>query len=285
MMEDYTYTCVVYALLFLLAWTIVYALSPRARTAMIWAGIAFAPAAIIGELWHLQDYWSPIYVVQLKIGAWRFGGVEDYVFGFALAGISAGIFETLALRRGLPALPRISLPAYLRMAGFGAIGLLLTIVVTTLLPLKSMHAATVAIALTALLMFLLRPEVAPRALLTALAFAGFFWFFYAGIMIPLYPGMIDEFWMPQGNLGVRLFGVPLEEIVWGFSASLFAGPVLRVCSTTRPGSKKYTEPARAFKGDRGKTTVSATGLADMSALLTSDVSRADHSRSSVSASG
>jgi hypothetical protein len=256
MMENYTYTCVVYALLFLLAWTIIYALSPRARTAMIWAGLAFAPAALVGELWHLQDYWSPIYVLELKIGTWRFGGVEDYVFGFALAGISAGIFETLTLRQGLPALPRISLRAYLRMAGLGAFGLTLIIVMTRFLPLRSMHAATVAIALTALLAFVFRPEVVPRALLTALAFAGFFWFFYAGIMIPLYPGMIDAFWMPQGNLGVRLAGVPLEEVVWGFSVALFAGPVFRVCSTMRPWRRRDAEPGRAVQGEIGTTAVS-----------------------------
>lgn len=235
MMENYTYTCVVYALLFLLAWTLVYALSPRARTAMIWTGLAFAPAALISELWHLQDYWSPIYVAQLKIGTVRFGGVEDYVFGFALAGISAGVFEALALRQGLPALPRASLLAYLRMTGLGLIGLSLMVVITTFLHLRSIHTAIVATTLTALLMFVLRPEVVSRALLTALAFAGFFWFFYAAIMIPLYPGMIDAFWMPHGNLGIRLGGVPVEEIIWGFSASLFAGPVFRVCSTTRSG--------------------------------------------------
>ena len=238
MSGTYTHTCVVYALLFLLAWTIVYALSPRARTAMIWTGLAFAPAAVISELWHLQDYWSPIYVAQLKIGTLRFGGVEDYVFGFALAGISAGVFETLTLRQGFPALPRVSLPAYLRMAGLGLIGLSLMVVITTFLHLRSIHTAIVATTLTALLMFVLRPEVVPRALLTALAFAGFFWFFYVGIIIPLYPGMIDAFWMPRGNLGIRLGGVPIEEVVWGFSASLFAGPVFRVCSTTRSESKR-----------------------------------------------
>jgi len=233
----YSHIWIVYALLFLLAWTIVYALSPRARTAMIWAGIAFAPAALISELWHLQDYWSPMYVAPLTIGTWRFGGVEDYVFGFALAGIAAGVFETLTLRQGLPALPRMSLPAYIRMAGFGAIGLTLTIALTTFLHLRSVHAATAAITLTALPMLVLRPEVAPRALLAALAFAGCFWFFYAGIMIPLYPGMIDAFWMPHGNVGIRLAGVPIEEVVWGFSASLFSGPVYRVCSTTRLRNK------------------------------------------------
>jgi hypothetical protein len=239
--ETYAFTWVVYALLFLLAWVIIYALSPRARTAMTWTGIAFAPAAIIAELWHLQDYWSPTYVAQLKIGAWRFGGIEDYVFGFSLAGISAGIFETLPLRTELPALPRVSLRSYLGMAGFGLIGLSLIVVITTFLHLRSMHAATGAIVLTALVMFALRPEVAPRALLTALVFAGVFWFFYAGIMMPLYPGMIDAFWIPQGNVGTRLAGVPLEEVVWGFSAALFAGPVFRVCSTPRPASKRVSE--------------------------------------------
>jgi hypothetical protein len=237
MSGTYTYTCVVYALLFLLAWAIVYALSPRARAAMIWAGIAFAPAAVIAELWHLQDYWSPTYVAQLKIVTLRFGGVEDYAFGFALVGISAGVFEASALRQGLPVLPRVSLPAYLRMAGLGFIGLSLMVVITTFLHLRSIHTAIVATTLTALLMFVLRPEVVPRALLTALAFAGCFWFFYAGIMMPLYPGMIDALWIPHGNLGIRLGGVPIEEIVWGFSASLFAGPVFRVCSTTRSESK------------------------------------------------
>jgi hypothetical protein len=55
--------------------------------------------------------------------------------------------------------------------------------------------------------------------------------------------MIDAFWMPEGNLGVRLAGVPLEEVVWGFAAALFSGPVFRACST--PSASVESTPSRA----------------------------------------
>ncbi|MBM3332137.1 hypothetical protein FJY68_09885 [candidate division WOR-3 bacterium] len=266
---NYTYACVVYALLFLVAWAIVFALARRARAAMVWTGVVFAPAALISELWHLQDYWLPNYVVPVRIGTWHFGGVEDLVFGFALAGISAGVFETLAMRQGLPSLPRMTWRAYLRMTGLGLVGLVLIAVTTTLVQLRSMHAATVSITLTAGLVLAFRPDLAPRALLTALAFAGFFWFFYAGVMLPLYPGMIDAFWMPHGNVGIRLAGVPLEEVVWGFSAALFSGPVLRACATPMaagqgaPGMASTPtgcRTARLWLSGLGRRTTSANEL-------------------------
>jgi len=146
-------------------------LSRRARAAMVWTGVVFAPAALISELWHLQDYWYPTYVAPLRVGTWQFGGVEDLVFGFSLAGISAGVFEALALRQGLPPLPRLTPRTYARMTGLGLVGLVLVVTTTTLVQLRSMHGATISILLTAGLVFAFRPGLASRALVTALAFA------------------------------------------------------------------------------------------------------------------
>ena len=70
------------------------------------------------------------------------GGIEDCVFGLALAGISAGAFETLTLKQGLPALPPVSLRAYLRMTDLDACGPALIFVMTTALDLKSKHKDT-----------------------------------------------------------------------------------------------------------------------------------------------
>jgi hypothetical protein len=65
--------------------------------------------------------------------------------------------------------------------------------------------------------------------LIAAAIVGFFYFFFlVFIFKPLFPDAFETIWNNEGNSGIALFKVPVEEFAWAFLNTLFIGPVYRV---------------------------------------------------------
>lgn len=226
-MYDYGY--LVGALFWIVIWIAVFFLSPRSRSAIIWTSLIFVPAGPVGEYWNLMDYWHPHYLISIAIGKWRFG-VEDIILSFALAGVSAGIFESVALRRGFSELSRVTSRTLLKMLGWGSVGFLLMTLFSYALPLISIHALLLAITITSFLMISKRKEIFPLILPLAAIFGFIYWCFYVFFGIPLFPGAIEALWDLDATWGIMLMGVPVEELLWAALTMLFAGPVFRVCS-------------------------------------------------------
>jgi len=65
----------------------------------------------------------------------------------------------------------------------------------------------------------------------AVVFGVLFWLFYVSFFIPIFPGVIHALWNLEATLSIMLAGVPVEEVLWAFTAALFTGPVFRVCSS------------------------------------------------------
>jgi len=174
------------------------------------------------------DYWHPIYLINISIRGWRFG-FEDYLTAFAVTGISAGLFESLALRKGFAPLSRVSVRTVLRMIGWGIVGLFLLAFLASGLHLKSIHALLLSGMITSLLMLCRRWEIFPLILPIAGFFGLLYWLFYV-VSIPIFPGVIEAWWNLEATWDIMLVGVPIEEVLWAFTTALFAGPVFRVCS-------------------------------------------------------
>lgn len=213
-------------------WVVLFLLLPRCRRAMLWTGLMLAAAGPISEFWSLRDYWHPPYLINIAIGPWRFG-LEDFFLAFALAGICAGLFESLAMRKGWPELPRPSGPIMLRMLGWGVLGALILTFLTSRLRLNSIHALILAVVSTALLMSAGRREILLLSLPLSILYGLLYWLFYVFLFLPVFPGAIRAFWNIEMTWGIMPAGVPLEEILWAFSTLLFAGPALRICATER----------------------------------------------------
>lgn len=85
-------------LFWLILWFTLFLLWPGQRRALLAAGLLFAPLGVILAYWSLDDYWHPDYVLAFVLASRRFGGGEDLVLGFALGGLSAGVFERVGER-------------------------------------------------------------------------------------------------------------------------------------------------------------------------------------------
>ena len=226
----FTYAYAAGTLFFMAIWAALFVLLPRSRSAIFWTSLIFAAAGPISEFWQLSDYWHPLYLISIAIGKWRFG-LEDYLMAFAYAGISAGVFESMALRRGFGGLPRVSFNTLLRMEGWGTVAFLLMAFLASGLRLNSIYSILLAGTISSLLMLYRRWETFPQILTSAIILGLLFWLFYVVFFIPIFPGVIQAFWNLKTTSGIMLAGVPIEEPLSAFTTALLVGPVFRVCST------------------------------------------------------
>jgi hypothetical protein len=218
------------ASIFLGAWLVLYRVRPRHREAMLCTSLFLAPAGPISEFWHLQDYWHPAYLLTIRIRSWSFG-LEDYVMAFAAAGVSAWLFEELALRRDWPPSQRKSCAVFRRMATCASGALLLVILLASGLGLRSIDAILVAGVIQSGLALASSRQTPWLSVQAGTAFA----LLYLGsfallLMSPLFSGIVQAFWRTEALWGPHVIGVPVEEVAWAFVTGLFSGPLYRVCS-------------------------------------------------------
>ncbi|MFC1846492.1 lycopene cyclase domain-containing protein [Chloroflexota bacterium] len=218
----YAYTVATLALVII--WGLVFFRSPQSRRAVLWTSLLLAPAGVISERWLIPDYWNPNYIVEIVVGKLHFG-LEDFLFTFACAGIATSMFESSVQRHGFPQLPRVSKKRRILIWPFFGFWLIWFLV--SVLDMKSMDAVLLGVILIASLMLGSRPELL-RPVLPLVLVSGFlFWLFDLCFFVLLYPGAIEGMWNLQNTWGIKLVGIPLEEIVWGMETMLFAGPVFR----------------------------------------------------------
>ncbi|MBN2200674.1 hypothetical protein JW777_01835 [bacterium] len=226
-MPSYAYT--VLCIPFLVLWAFLYARNPALRKHLFWMSALLGIAGPIAEFWHTRDYWNPGYLAPVKIGPWRFG-LEDYILTFAMAGIAFVLFERIYTGRGADPLPEWRWKTLFCLDMAGNAGILCMAFFIYILKINSIYALISSIAAASLVLFGRRREWLPAAALAASIYALGYLLFFRLFMMPLFPGSLERAWNLEALWGVRLAGVPAEEIAWAFMLALFVGPIIRACS-------------------------------------------------------
>ena len=206
-------------LYFLLFWIILFALLgkkwPAKRKMLIISSIFMVEVPFIEHL-TLIDWWRPNFMFD------TFFHFEDFLFGFAIAGVASGVYSLVASRSrmNMQNLATFSLSYKL----FVIIGSLALIPVLFFLsPLNSFWASVVALAFLNLLVLPKIPYILPSVLVTSfilvvIAIPGYFFGSY------LHPGWIQEYWILGGWPGKTFLTVPIGEYVYYFLQG-FSTPV------------------------------------------------------------
>jgi len=218
------------AMAILVIWAALFTLLRRNRTAIFWTSLMLMTAGPVGEYWVIPGYWRPVYSVPMSFRSWNFG-IEDFLISFAIAGISAGVFESIALKKGLPELPRLKGIVLLRIFSFCVLGFLLMVLLASVCKFSPIHALLLTVFIPSVLMLSTRPGLVPLVLPASLMAGVVFWLFYIAFMLPFFPGLTQALWNSDNTLGT-IAGIPIEEMLWASTTMLFAGPVYRFCSTT-----------------------------------------------------
>lgn len=206
-------------LIFLLIWAFLFWRRRDLRSEMWAMSILTAVMGPISEYWYFRDYWQPLLL-------WRFhpliGGLEDVLFGFAVGGIAAVLYEEfLGLR-----LKRHGRRRNWILLAFALIEGACMIVFCDTLGINSIFASCIGFLLTTLMILMLQPNLLKNIILSGLFLAGVMFTVYF-FFLPLWLNRLDHVWLLYNSpWGILLFNrVPLTEMVWAICWGMVGGPL------------------------------------------------------------
>jgi hypothetical protein len=206
-------------------WLALFLLNKDDRRRQLVLSAVFCVAGPIGELFYIPDYWHPITVWSIPVFR-SYISVEDFIFCFAIMGIMSSL-PTLILRlpKTNPDYPsRTTITKMVVILGLVAILSLLL----WLLGLNSIFATSLAMLIAAALilsryrqLILLRISVFGAVGMLAMMFVIYWLAFF---LVADSDSILRATWtLYDKPLGIRVFRVPLPELVWAVSfGSLFS---------------------------------------------------------------
>ena len=202
-------------LLFLVFWLVLYYHRKDLRKEMLFMSISIAVVGIFAEyFWWTVDWWRPITITGTHVG------IEDFLLGFTNGGIAGVLFEEVFKKKFYK---RKSLEH-----NFGAfvlilINFLIIAVGFWYFNLSSFWATTFGLFITGSLIIFFRHDLWIDAVISGFLVAILFLPFYS-IFIFLSPGIIEKTWLFDHLTGIRITGVPIEDIVFYFLVGFVVGP-------------------------------------------------------------
>jgi hypothetical protein len=212
----YHYVWLIWSSAFLVPWAVVYLVFAEHRKEMRWASFVMASFGLTEPLF-VPEYWNPPSLFEL---AQRTGfDIESVILSFAIGGIGAVFYNSLMHKRLEPMDPterhrgRHGWHRWALATPFALFSILY------FLPWNPIYAGIAAMTLGAIVTVLCRPDLTPNTLVGGLLFLAL----YTGLLLALKwsaPGYIEQVWNLKALSGVLISGLPLEELLFGFSFGL-----------------------------------------------------------------
>lgn len=220
---NYHFAYLTGALLFDAAWLACYLIGKRYRPQIIWGTVVTAPLALTSFLF-VPQYWTPPSLFNLD--AHIHVGIEDFLWAGAVGGIASVVGEivlkeTLATRRKEHRKKHYA-PFIVMLAVF--------LILHFMYPTKNIYSTAIALAVCALVVAFLRSDLIPTLLIGAAVFTILYFLLFV-YFLAWYPDFIGRYYNLQNISGIRLHGVPIEELmfastggaVWSVAYEYFQG--------------------------------------------------------------
>lgn len=207
---------------FAAVWIVLFLASKSTRREQLLMSIIAMPWGPISEIVYFKDYWFPKSILSFSL----FGHpvlIEDFIFAFAIGGIGAVIYEALFKKHQA------------RRAMHYSLSLLIIIVIGAssfvLLwqsGLNSIFASAIAFLILAFLIIVQRKDLLMDSIISGLAvmIVMFFSYFFLIKTFSNSEEFLQNVWfLYKTPLDIRILGIPLTEMIWGFSWGMLAGPL------------------------------------------------------------
>lgn len=200
----------VWSIAFLGAWIVIFVACPQQRKAMAWASVLTAPLGLTEPLF-VPAYWSPPSLFNLA----RTTGfdIESLIFSFGIGGVGAVIYNLLT---GGELTIVADVERHLtrhRLHGWALIAPFVSFPILYLLPWNPIYPAIVAMLIGAAAAALCRPDLARKICVGAILFTVYYSLFLTGMEWTA-PGYIGRVWNLGALSGVRVGGLPIEELMF-----------------------------------------------------------------------
>lgn len=239
-MSGHGYVWLFWSLAFLLAFMLVYAFSPAHRRMMLQAALATALFGLTEPLF-VPEYWKPPSLFDL---AQRTGfDIESVIFAFAIGGLGVVLYGRLAGRVPTAASAQTRSSSRHRLHAFALLTPAIFFVALAPLGLNPIYPAIIVMTVGAAAAVACRPDLLAKTLLGGFLFASFYAAFIFGLAVTV-PGYIESVWNLAALSGVLPAGVPLEELLFGFSFGLLWSSAYEhlTWSSSQPGPLRVQMP-------------------------------------------
>ena len=221
----YNQAYLIAALIFGAVWLVLFLIRPDLRREILSLSILAGILGPVSEHFYLKDYWQPQYFFPTSLR------IEDFLAGFFLGGIAAVGYEVLWRKKHTCAC-NLSSNWILPVAAIT--GIISMVVLFHVFSINSIYSSIISFLLVAGIIYFKRPDLLNVGLGSGLILALTMFLFYL-IYQGLFPGIIANWWK-LGNISrILILGVPIEELLWGFSWGMVAGPLYEFAAKTKAG--------------------------------------------------
>ena len=212
----YHYVWLIWSSAFLLPWGLLYALFPQHRVAMWRSSVIMAPFGLTEPLF-VPEYWNPPSLFEL---AQRTGfDIESFIFSFAIGGIAAVLYNVI-LHKRMGELSSAERHQWRHRGHRWALAVPFVLFpILYFLPWNPIYAGIAAMMLGAIAAVLCRPDLKSNMLVGGVLFLVIYTTFLLGLKWSA-PGYIEQVWNLKDLSGILIYGLPLEELMFGFSFGL-----------------------------------------------------------------
>ncbi len=213
---SYHYAWLLWSSAFLVPWLILFLAFDQHRRQMWWTSLLMAPFGLTEPLF-VPEYWNPPSLFEL---AQRTGfDIESFIFSFAIGGIGAVLYNIITRKRLEPLRPQErhdSGQCWHRWALATPFALFPFLY---FLPWNVIYAGIAAMIAGAIAAVICRPDLKENTLAGGVLFLALYTIFLLGLRWSA-PGYIEQVWNLKALSGIVIYGLPLEELLFGFSFGL-----------------------------------------------------------------
>ncbi|HYY71983.1 MAG TPA: lycopene cyclase domain-containing protein [Candidatus Bathyarchaeia archaeon] len=220
---NYHFAYLVGALLFDAAWLACYLVGKSYRPQIIWGTVVTTPLALTSFLF-VPQYWTPPSLFDLD--AHIRVGIEDFLWAGAVGGIASVVGE-IFLKEPLAARRKERRKKH--YAPFIVI-LVVFLILHFMYPNKNIYSTAIAFGVCAVVVAFLRSDLIPTMFVGVVVFTILYFLLFVYFLV-LYPDFIERYYNFLNISGIRLRGVPIEELmfastggaVWSVAYEYFQG--------------------------------------------------------------
>ncbi len=213
--QDYQYAYLIGDLIFGVGWLLLFFRRKDIRHKMILMSLVIGLIGPSLEFFYIKDYWRPQLTGNLLVG------FEDVLFAFFIGGISSVLYEEILRKKETAS--RIK-KHKLDIILFPLVAIFLMIMGSNILKINSIYSSQIALIFLGMYIIIIRRDLVYPALISGIFFSSFMFLFYL-IFLQIFPGIIQAWWLLSNISGILIVGIPLEELIWGFSVGFLGGIV------------------------------------------------------------
>jgi hypothetical protein len=213
----YHYVWLLWSSAFLLPWIALLLMVPKHRGVMLrtsWATSLFGATEPI----FVPEYWNPPSLFEL---AQRTGfDIESFIFCFAIGGIGAVLYNALTKQDFVPMNEDERRHPLHRFHRAALLVPFIAFVPLYLLPWNSIYPSIACLVLGAVAAVICRPDLKWKTFVGGVLFFAIYAVFMLGLRW-FAPGYIEQVWNLPALSGGLIYGIPLEELLFGFAFGLY----------------------------------------------------------------